>query len=155
MAASVKFAQDNLVAGQDLAINLPNGANAESYEKVFAKLGGGRPMVNDGEPAIHLREVRTRGMHAEADLIYSRTDGLNQLVTLKLERTLFETYSVKDHKVWQLRSVAAPMSNYVAPPPPALVEEPADTQPTIIEQPTATTDASTTSDVPRQPLVPG
>jgi hypothetical protein len=156
MAASVKYAQDNLVAGQDLAINLPKGANAESYDKVFAKLGGGRPMLDDGEPAIHLQEVRTRGMHAEADLIYSRTDGLNQLVTLRLERTLFETYSVKDHKVWQLRSVAAPMANYVPPPiAPAETEDPKAHEPTITEQPTATTDASTVTDVPRQPLVPG
>jgi len=157
MAASVSYTQEHLTQGQDLAINLPWGAPAEAYDKVFAKIGSGRPMQADGEPAIHLKEVRTRGMHAEADVIYPRADGLNQLTTLYLECTLFETYSVKDFKAWQLRSVAAPTANYVAPllPLPASSEEnddPASKQPTIDDRlPTATTDA----DVPRDTLVPG
>jgi len=155
MAASVKYVEDNLVKDAALPINLPKGTPPEAYDKVFAKLGHGQPMVSDADEAIHVQEVRTRGMNSEADLIYPRADGLNQLVTLKLECTLFETYSVKDYKLWQLRSVAAPLSNYVAPPPPALAEEPAAKEPTVTQQPTATTDASTTSDVPRQPLVPG
>ena len=157
MAASIKYAQDNLVKGQNLAINLPKGTPAEAYDKVFAKLGDGRPLRDDGDLAIHVQEVRTRGMNAEVDLIYPRADGLNQLVTLRLERTLFEMYSVKDHRLWELRSVAAPTANYVAPPPPPIepdmANKPKAKPPTTTEQPTRTTNAET--DVPRQPLVPG
>jgi len=163
MAASIEYTQDNLVKGQDLAINLPKGTPAEAYDKVIAKLGDGRVMLNDADEAIHVQEVRTRGMNAEVDLIFPRADGLNQLVTLRLERTLFEMYSVKDYKFWQLRSVATPAANYVAPPvppapaptPAAVAEEPRAKQPTITEKPRATTSANTTNDVPRQSLVPG
>ncbi|MCI0366497.1 MAG: hypothetical protein L0219_21760 [Phycisphaerales bacterium] len=117
MAAAIRYAREMYVKGQDMAINLPAGMPAEVYERVFGKIGGGRPMTSAGEKAIHIQEVRTRSSDAQVDLIYPRQDGFNQFVTLTLHRELLSSFRVKSAKAWQLRDVKTPEPGYVAPAP--------------------------------------
>lgn len=124
LATAIRFVQENYTHDQDLAINLPQGVPAEAYDAVFAKLGGGRPMTLAGEPAIHIQEVRTRNFNAQADVIYPRADGFNQLATITMKRTVFQNYRVERVRPWQLPDVVAMTPNYVAPPqPPASSDE--------------------------------
>jgi hypothetical protein len=120
MAVAVNYAKDRYLNGQDVAINLPEGAAADAYEKLFRKLGYGRPMTMPGEPNITIQEVRTRGLNAQTDVVYQRADGLYQLVTLTMSRGALDKYKVTETRVWQLRNVPAPTPHYVPPP----VEEP-------------------------------
>jgi hypothetical protein len=115
IATAIRYAQENYTKDQDVAINLPPGVPAAAYDKVFAKLGGGRPMMNPDEPAIHITEVRTRNFNAQVDMIYPRADGLNQFVTLSMKRSVLENYRVERARPWQLRDVASMAPNYVVP----------------------------------------
>ena len=130
MAVAVQYARDTYTKDQDLAINLPEGTPALVYDKVIAKVGEGRPLRNAGEPAIHIKEVRTRGFDAQVDLVYARPDGMHQLVTLTLNRTVFQSWRVVNARPWQLRDFTPPAPNYVPPPvdEKAVAEEAATTQ---------------------------
>lgn len=121
MAASIKYAQERYLSDSDAAINLPEGTSAQAYDAVFAKLGGGRPMLIANEPTIHIQEVRTRGFDAQADLIFQKSDGFYQMVTLTLRGNMMEQYRVTGARTWQIRNMAAPGPNYVPPPMPTQV----------------------------------
>jgi len=134
MAVAVKYAREHFTPDEDLPVNLPEGTPAAVYDKVFLKLGYGRPLLNAGEKAVHIKEVRTRGFNAQVDLIYTKSTGMNQLVTLTLSRTLVESWRVTGSRPWQLRDFQAPPPNYV---PPSVVEDepaPAATEPTNVDQ---------------------
>lgn len=123
IAFAVTYTQDNYTAGRDLPINLPDG-NWELYDDVFRKLPqGGRPMMTASEPAISIKEVRTRALEAEVDVVYTRTDGVNQLVTLQLEKEVFGGWELKRARVWQIRDVQMPAPTYLAPTPGQLIEK--------------------------------
>jgi hypothetical protein len=117
IAESIRYAREKFLDGRDLPINLPQGVSAAVYDKVFAHLGGGRPMQAAGESAIHITEVRTRAMNAQVDMIYPRADGIHQFVTLTLEHGMFEKWRVVRSKPWVMRDVVPPGPNYVSPPP--------------------------------------
>jgi hypothetical protein len=117
MATSYIYVRESYMHGEDAAINLPEGTPAQAYEAVLAKLGGGQPMMRAGEPTIHIQEVRTRGFDAQTDLIYQKSDGFYEMVTLTLRGNLMEKYQVVSAHEWQLPNLAAPSPNYVAPPP--------------------------------------
>jgi hypothetical protein len=115
MTLAIKYARSEYASGQDLAVNLPLGADWQTYEKVFERLdGGGRPMMQPGEAAIHIVEVRARAFEAEVDLVYPRPGGPNQLVTLFMHRG-FNDWEVKNTRQWQIRDVLTPPPAYVAP----------------------------------------
>ena len=139
MAVAIRYVQENCAKETDLAINLPEGVPSEAYDMVFAKLGGGRPMTVEGEPAIHIKEVRTRNFNAQVDVIYPKGDGFNQLATITLKRTILENYRVERIRPWQIRDVAILSPHYVAPP---VVEEPA---PELTEEELAAQQASSES----------
>jgi hypothetical protein len=73
--------------------------------------------------------VRTRAFEAEVDVVYPRADGLNQLVTLELERELFKDWRVKSARPWQLRNVEMPEPTYIAPTAEELVKKDKDVGP--------------------------
>lgn len=116
MAAAVRYARDRFTPDEDLPVNLPEGTPSTVYDKVFAKLGYGRPLLNAGEKAVHVTEVRTRGFNAQVDLVYTKPTGMNQLVTLTLTRTLVDPWHVTGSRPWQLRDFTVPAPNYVPPP---------------------------------------
>lgn len=126
IAISIQYAEDRLGVEKGLPINLPEGVPASVYEKVFAHLGGGRPMTQPGERAIHIKEVRTRGMDAQVDMLYPRSDGLYQFATLTLGHYVFEKWQVRSVRKWGVPAVP-PVPNYVAPPPPKEKEEKPET----------------------------
>jgi hypothetical protein len=97
------------------------------YDKVFTHLGGGHPLMSPEEEAIHITQIRTRGMDAQVDMTYPRTDGLYQLVTLTLEHSVMTKWHVKSFRRWALRDVEAPKPNYVAAPVQEKPAEPAAT----------------------------
>jgi hypothetical protein len=136
MATSIEYAQERYLKGEDAAINLPEGTSAAAYDAVLAKLGGGRPMLIPNEPTIHIQEVRTRGFDAQTDLIYQKSDGFFQMVTLTLRGNMMEQYHVTNARTWQIRNLAAPSPNYVPPPMPTQVAEKPKAEPAS-EQPTA------------------
>lgn len=117
MAAALRYADEHYANDRDMAINLPPGAGWEAYDKVIDKLGWGRPMTDPAEPAFHIKEVRTRMMDAQVDMVYPKASGLNQLVTLTLRRSVTENYHVKSTRPWQLRDVELPEPHYVPPTP--------------------------------------
>lgn len=118
IAAAVRHMRDRHMGGEDVAINLPEGAPAEAYDKVIERLGWGKPMTEPNEKAVHIVEVRTRGFNAQADVIFARPGGLNQMMTLTMRRATFGGYEVTAVRPWNLRAMATPKPNYVAPPPP-------------------------------------
>lgn len=124
MALSIDYVRETYLPGQDLAVNLPAGSGWQSYEKVFEKTkADDRPLMQSSEKAVHIKEVRTRAFDAECDVIYPRADGLNQLVTLKLQREVFKDWRVKSARLWQIRDIAAPDPSYVAPTPEELAKK--------------------------------
>ena len=123
MAASYAYVRERYMHGEDAAINLPEGTPAQAYDAVLAKLGSGKPMTMPGEPTIHIQEVRTRGFDGQSDVIYQKSDGFYQMVTLTLRGNMMEKYNVLSAHEWQLPNLAAPGPNYIAPPPPAPAEQ--------------------------------
>jgi hypothetical protein len=129
MSLAIKYARKEYAPGQDLALNLPAGADWQTYEKVFERLdGGGRPMLQAGEAAIHIVEVRARAFEAEVDLIYPRTGGPNQPATLFMHRG-FNDWEVTKTRLWQIRDVLAPAPAYVAPSGEELAKKKRDSGP--------------------------
>lgn len=98
------------------AINLPPGTPAETYEKVFELMGGGRPMLVVGEPAYHIHEIRVRGLNAEVDLIAPRADGFYDFSTIYFQNDFPNGYRSTATRRWHM-SVEPPAPNYVPPPP--------------------------------------
>jgi len=124
MALAIDYARTEYLPGKDLAINLPQGANWEVYQRVFGKLeGGGRPLIDDKEPAIHIKEVRTRSFDAQVDLIYPRGDGLNQLATISMHSEVFKDWRVTSARLWQIRDVQTPEPHYIPPTPEELAKK--------------------------------
>lgn len=113
IAQAIGYARAQYLNGEEFPINLPKGVPAEVYDKVFEKLGGGRPMERPDEKAIHITEVRTRALNAQVDMIYSRPDGVPQFVTLSLEHGVFEKWRVTSARPWAIRNVEVPEPNYV------------------------------------------
>lgn len=144
IAAALNYARREYTPDKNLPINLPAGCSWEVYHRVFERVSGEpRPMLKAGEPAIAITEVRTRLWEAEVDLIYPRGDGLNQLVTIHVERNATEPWRVKSARLWQIRNEAMPDPNYVAPTVEQLVKEkvlvgPNGEQPTTVVEPATT-----------------
>ena len=116
MGLAIDYTRNEYLAGKNYPVNLPAGSGWESYEKVFEKTkGDDTPMMKIGEPAIHITQVRTRAFDAEVDVVYPRSDGLNQLVTLNLHREVFKDWRVTDARMWQIRNVDIPDPSYSPP----------------------------------------
>jgi hypothetical protein len=118
IARSVEYVRERFGVAGDLPLNLPEGVPASVYDKVFARLGGGEPMMQPGQRAIHIVQVRTRGMDAQVDLIYPRPDGPHQEVTLTLGHYVFQKWQVRSVRKWGVPVHSPPPPHYVAPPPP-------------------------------------
>jgi hypothetical protein len=124
MALAIDYARAEYVPGKDYPVNLPAGSGWQSYEKVFEKTqGDDTPMKTVGEAALHITQVRTRAFDAEVDLVYPRGDGLNQLVTMKLNREVFEDWRVISARLWQIRDVEIPDPTYTPPTPEELAKK--------------------------------
>lgn len=111
MAKSIAFAHDRYNAVDDVVINLPEGVPAKVYEKVIRKIGRGRPMTDDDANAYTIQEIRTRGPEAQVDLVYPRSDGLHELVTLYFKNNLIDGWRIDSTRLWRIR-VERPRAHY-------------------------------------------
>ena len=128
MTEAIRFAHDHYGAGEDdFAINLPVGVPHEIYSRVIRKLGMGHPLTDPGEQAYHVLELRIRGMEAEVDLVYPRSNSIYELVTITFSRRLVEGWVVLSSRLWRIR-VDVPPSNYIPPEPTSLPEPASETQ---------------------------
>ena len=78
MAMAIEYTLAEYLPGKDLPINLPQGADRRVYDAVFARLKGEplqRPMMQIGEPAIHVKEVRTRAFDVQVDVVIRGVTG--------------------------------------------------------------------------------
>lgn len=114
-AASIQYAHAKYTPDETLAFNLPPGSPPALYEAVLAYLEGkAKPMEREGQPAIHVVEIRTRGFNAQADVIYVRADGLHQMVTLTLQKSIASPYRVVRAHGWAVRKLDLPPPTFVA-----------------------------------------
>lgn len=88
---------------------LPQGTQPETYAKLLPRLGDAAMWSSDGDrkglPAYEVRQVRSRFLDAEVDII--RPAGTNQpqgqtqeLITMYLYRYLPDGWSPVRHRVW-------------------------------------------------------
>jgi len=102
MADAIWYTHQRFGDGRDsFAINLPEGTEPEVYDKVIENLGRGTPMTDPGEWAYHITQIRSRGLQAEADVIYPRAGAPHGFLTVKM-RKAWETYEVESAKVWNI-----------------------------------------------------
>ncbi len=102
MAESIRYAQSRYGDGAGgFAINLPPNTPAKVYETVIARLGRCHPQFDRDEPAYHVTSVRARGLKAEVDLFYPRTDGFYDFVTISFRRDVIRGYEVANTRLWR------------------------------------------------------
>ena len=125
MAEAIRYAQSHYGDGAQLfAINLPPQTPAQVYETVISHLGGGHPQFDTDEPAYHVTSVRARGLTAEVDLFYPRSDGFYEFVTISFRRDVLSGYKVLNTRLWRTAN-RPPGPNY-RPPAEATVAAPED-----------------------------
>ena len=75
MADVISYAHNRFGGIDDIVFNLPEGIDKETYLIVAEKLGGATPMTSPNEIAYHIIELRVRGFHADADVVFPSTGG--------------------------------------------------------------------------------
>jgi hypothetical protein len=102
MAASIREMHERDGASGLIVFNLPAGMPERLYRRVAKLMGGkARPMMNAGEPAYHVCEVRVRGTEAEVDIVHPGPGGSPRLVTVACRSTMahgFEPRSVRPYR---------------------------------------------------------
>lgn len=111
MAEAVRYSNERYLKAEEPVFNLPDGVTIHTYESVKRRLRGGKAMREPGEPAVHVREIRVRGADAQVDVVFPRSDGLYQFVTLYMKQRLVNRYEVRDTRLWRIH-VQAPQPNY-------------------------------------------
>ena len=101
MAVVIEYAHDNYGWMDNIVFNLPEGVGYEAYALVNEKLGGAKPMTNDGQLAYHIVQLRVRGFNAEADVVFPTKSGMFQEVTIRLHTDPFGTKVTSD-RVWAI-----------------------------------------------------
>lgn len=103
MAEAIRYAHDRDGSVSNIVINLPSDTPPNVYDDVIDRLGAGRPMLVGNEPAYHVESVRVRGFDAEADVIYPKTDGHYDFLTISFHRGIVAKYDVTGTRVWRVR----------------------------------------------------
>jgi len=111
IADAVRYTHNRYGDDREYAINLPANTPAKVYDKVLEKLGESTPMTSPDEWAYHVVAIRSRGLNAEADVVFPRDNAPPAMVTLHLRKNL-SSYSVQSAKVWNY-PVDLPAPNWV------------------------------------------
>ena len=101
MADAIRYVHLHHGSDHPLAFNLPAGTSAKTYDRVIKRLGAGKPQTADDEWACYIQQVRSRGLNAEADVIFAQDNAPPAFLTLYLRKEL-SNYSVNHVKRWQL-----------------------------------------------------
>jgi hypothetical protein len=118
MAEAIRYTHDQYGDGAaDFAWNLPRDTPHGVYTMVEKRLGAGRPMKETNERAFHVQTVRARGVEAEVDVIYPRSDGRHELVTIWFRNEILKGgWQVKRARPWYIEVEAPPAPTFVPPP---------------------------------------
>lgn len=117
MAEAVRYSNERYLEMEEPVFNLPKGVTVATYESVKRRLRGGVAMREPGERAVHVTQIRTRGPHAEVDIVYPRSDGHYQLVTLNMRQRVLNRFHVESTRLWRIR-VDVPEPSYPQPDEP-------------------------------------
>jgi hypothetical protein len=120
MAKAIEYAHDEWGDGGEITINLPAGTPVSVYDKVFKRLGTGRPMEDPNEPAYHVTRVSSQASEAIIDLFYPKPGGTYGFVTLTFQMHFVGGYQHEATRIWHTGD---------QPPPPAYPEVVAGTTP--------------------------
>ncbi len=110
---SLRYADESYGLDEELIINLPEGTPAEIYEVFIERIGRGRPMIDASESALTIKEIRTRGLKGEVDVIYPTGQGKYALATIFFDRGLLNDYAVVNARRWRIPT-AQPKPSYPA-----------------------------------------
>lgn len=142
MAEAIRYAHDRYLHDGEIVFNLPEGCGSEVYESVKLRLNSpARPLLEAGQPAVHVNAVRIRAMDAQVDVVYPRSDGHYELVTLFMRQKFLHKYEVRDTRLWRIH-VSPPQPRYEPPPAP----EPAADAATTPSEPDGATQAPLAGD---------
>ena len=126
MAVSIEWSNRLYGTSDDPAINLPPGSSPDLYQRVIRRLHTGHPMLDPKEPAIHVMQVRSRGLRGDIDIFVPKADGTYAFATVTFFRDPFKGY-VHEHTRWWETGDVPPGPNYGMPP----AEQPAERQPVL------------------------
>jgi len=124
IADAVEYVHTRYGEGRETyAVNLPEGAPPRAYEFVLNRLENAEPATSREQWTYHIQQIRSRGLNAEADVIFPREDGPPGLITLHMRKSM-SGYRVESTKLWRIPAEAPP-PNYV-PEDTAVASEPTD-----------------------------
>ena len=89
-----------------VALDLPAGTSAESYQEIIAELDADVIRLDDErQPAtvLEVEQIRVRGTSAEVDVIRPRNGDVRQRVTVELSRPPFSKWAADRIYVWRGR----------------------------------------------------
>jgi hypothetical protein len=102
MADAILHVDSEYGSNAPIVYNLPAGATDSTERRVAQRIGTGEPLQRAGEPAIHVKAVRARGLEAQVDLLHPRSDGLVELVTVYFENDLGQGWHVVRDRRWRI-----------------------------------------------------
>lgn len=102
MATAIRQGHERAGFEGEPVYNLPEGTGRAGYAAVQAQLGQGRAMQEPGEPAVHVIQVRVRGVDAEVDVILPRRDAPPEMVTYRMRQRFLHHYRVTDTRRWNI-----------------------------------------------------
>ena len=111
MANVISYAHSHFSGVGDIVFSLPEGVDKETYLIVAEKLGGATPMTSPNEIAYHITELRVRGFHADADIVFPSTDGGYGVATVHLSSSLVNSWTVTRDRVWLIPTKEVPAPN--------------------------------------------
>lgn len=114
MALVINYAHEHYGWTDEIVYNLPEGVGADAYSLVGEMLANATPMTSDGQPAYHITELRVRGLDAEADVVMPTKSGEYQMVTLRLETSPFNPWSVTYDRLWAMPIHDSPSPTFSA-----------------------------------------
>jgi len=112
LVATLAYAHEHFGGMDIIVFNLPEGVTDETYTIVADRLGGAVPMTSQNQIAYHITELRVRGFHAEADIIFPSTSVSHEEATVRLKSSLLEPWSVSGDRVWLVPVLNLPAPNY-------------------------------------------
>lgn len=121
ITASIRWAHATYGGDRPFAINLPEGTPPRVYDTVLARLGAGSPQTAPDQWTYHIKQVRSRGMNAEVDLLRPIEGDRYELITVHLQGAI-DGWSVVSTRAWRI-PFEVPAPNWTPP------EEPAPRQP--------------------------
>ena len=113
MADAIRYIHEtHEPTGETIVFNLPEGAPPRLFEDIQRRLRNAEILREEGQPAIHVKEIRVRATNAQADVLYPRGDGHYHFVTLYMKQRLLQHYRVENTRLWRIAAGDPPPPHY-------------------------------------------